>query len=278
LSLKDRPEAIPAGFFCCRTVCKEGEYPNMQLSQTQKVDAFRTMHIPGNPLVLYNIWDPGSAVAVAKAGAKAIATGSWGVACAMGYKDGETLPLDLALDNLARIVGVTDLPVTVDMEAGYGRTPAEVGASIARAANAGAVGINIEDKDPATRVMLATADQCARLSAAAASGLFVNARCDLFIVTPPDRQDVALADQVIERALDYSKAGANSLFVPFVRDITLVERICAASPLPVNILVGALDASNSDLAKCGVARISYGHGPWAKAMATLEEQAREIYA
>ena len=80
-----------------------------------KVNEFAALHVAGNPLVLYNIWDPGSAKAVAGAGAKAIATGSWGVACAAGYADGETLPLEFAIDNLVRIQLVTDLPVTSDL-------------------------------------------------------------------------------------------------------------------------------------------------------------------
>ena len=105
-----------------------------------KVEAFAKLHVPGAPLILYNIWDAGSAIAVANAGAKAIATGSWGVACSLGFKDGETLPLDSAIENLERILSVTDLPVTIDMEAGYGADPAEVSVSVAKAAAAGAVG------------------------------------------------------------------------------------------------------------------------------------------
>ena len=248
------------------------------MTDTSQTATLAALHIPGDPLILYNIWDPGSAIAVAKAGAKAIATGSWGVAGAMGYADGETLPLDLAIDTLARIIGVIDLPVTIDMEAGYGATPADVGASVRRAAEAGAAGINIEDKDPVTRTLFSPTDQSARLRAAADSGLFVNARCDLFIVTPAAGQDAALADAVIQRSHAYADAGAKGLFVPFVRDLALVERICAGSPLPVNILMGALDVSHADLAAVGVARISYGHGPWAAAMAALEQQARAMYA
>lgn len=138
-----------------------------------KIKLFGDLHVPGDPLILYNIWDAGSAKAVSEAGAKAIATGSWGVACSLGFKDGETLPIDAALANLERILSVTDLPVTIDMEAGYGADPAAVGASVARAAAAGAVGINIEDKDPVTRKLFETPNAAARIKAAAASGLWV---------------------------------------------------------------------------------------------------------
>ena len=245
---------------------------------TDKIKAFGDLHVPGDPLILYNIWDAGSALAVAGAGAKAIATGSWGVACSLGFKDGETLPINAALENLERILSVTDLPVTIDMEAGYGAGSDEVRASVARAAAAGAVGINIEDKDPVTRVLFETADAAMRIRAAADSGLWINARTDVFIVTPKEHHDAALADAVIERAKAYADAGANSLFVPFVYDASLIARICEKSPLPVNILVGQGVPDIKTLAGLGVARISYGHGPWAAAMDALAAGAREALA
>ena len=238
---------------------------------------FARLHVAGDPLILYNIWDPGSAKAVASAGARAIATGSWGVACAAGYKDGETLPLDFAIDTLVRIRGVTDLPVTIDLEAGYGVDVAQVARSVARAADAGAVGINIEDKDPATRAMFDSADAAARIAAAASTGLFVNARCDLFIVTPADGHDDALLDATLERARAYADAGADGLFVPFIKDAGLIERLCRQSPLPVNILMGAGVPDIAACAALGVARISHGHGPWATAMQRLEDDARSVY-
>lgn len=243
-----------------------------------KVKTFGELHIPGNPLILYNIWDAGSAKAVADAGAKAIATGSWGVACSLGFKDGETLPLDAALGNLDRIISVTDLPVTIDMEAGYGADPAAVGASVARAAALSAVGINIEDKDPATRQLFETAEAAQRIEAAAASGLWINARADLFILTPKEQHDEALVDRVLERAKAYADSGANSLFVPFIYDPALIAKLCQRSPLPVNILVGEGVPDIRTLAELGVARISHGHGPWARAMNDLAAGAKEAMA
>jgi 2-methylisocitrate lyase-like PEP mutase family enzyme len=111
--------------------------------QITKAQSFRALHIPGNPLILFNVWDAGSAKAVAASGAKAVATGSWSVAAAHGFEDGEFMPFELALANLERIVAATDLPVTIDLESGYGADPAEVGASVARALQAGAIGCNI---------------------------------------------------------------------------------------------------------------------------------------
>jgi 2-methylisocitrate lyase-like PEP mutase family enzyme len=117
--------------------------------QAHKAAQFRALHIPGRPLVLFNIWDAGGAKAVASAGAKAIATGSWSVANASGFADGERIPLTLAIDNLRRIVGATALPVTIDLESGYGDTPEVVGETIGLAISAGAVGCNLEDSVPA---------------------------------------------------------------------------------------------------------------------------------
>jgi 2-methylisocitrate lyase-like PEP mutase family enzyme len=243
-----------------------------------KIEEFAALHVAGNPLILYNIWDPGSAKAVAGAGAKAIATGSWGVACAAGYADGEKLPLDFAIDNLERIQLVTDLPVSLDMEAGYGSTEAAVGRSVARAAAAGAAGINLEDKDPVTRELFSTEQAAKRIVAAAETGLFVNARTDVFILVPPVEHDAALVDIALERAKAYADAGARGLFAPFLADKALISRLCEQSPLPVNIMMSNGVPDHKRLAELGVARISHGHGPWAAAMDWLAEVARKVYA
>jgi 2-methylisocitrate lyase-like PEP mutase family enzyme len=237
------------------------------------VSAFAALHAPGNPLILFNIWDAGSAVAVAKAGAKAIATGSYGVAGAHGVGDGEKLPLEIAINTLAEIAAITDLPVTIDMEAGYGADAFAVGVTIQRAADAGAIGVNLEDKDPVTKKLFSVVDACARIKAAATTGVFVNARADLFILTPPAEHDATKVDAMIERAKAYADAGARSLFAPFLQDAALIERLCAGSPLPVNILMRPGCPDHKSLAGLGVARISHGHGPWAAAMDWLQTEA-----
>src|SRR5262245_59254481 len=117
-------------------------------AKNAKAQAFRSLHVPGTPFVLFNVWDAGSAKVVAGAGARAIGTGSWSVATANGFEDGEVLPLDFAIDNLARIVRVTELPVTIDLESGYGETTEHVARCVARAIAAGAVGCNLEDSYP----------------------------------------------------------------------------------------------------------------------------------
>jgi 2-methylisocitrate lyase-like PEP mutase family enzyme len=242
------------------------------------VEQFRALHVPGDPLMLFNIWDAGSAKAVAGAGAKAIATGSYGVAEAQGFKDGEDFSIEDALRNLERIVRVIDLPVTLDFESGYGETPAEVAASVKRAFDAGAAGINMEDRLPGETALLPLAQSAERIGAAAASGLFVNARCDVYRGIDPADYGQHLIDAVLERAEAYAHAGAGGLFVPFLGDHPTITAICTASPLPVNILWGKGRGTRAELAKCGVARISYGHGPWAAAMDWLAGQAKAVFA
>ena len=241
-----------------------------------KVEAFRALHVPGDPLVLFNIWDAGSARVVAKAGARAIATGSYGVAESLGFKDGQTVPLDLVLANLERILSVTELPVTIDMEAGYGDTPAEVAASVGRARAAGAAGINMEDRLPGETALVPIAEQAERLAAAASTGLFVNARCDVALGRDAAADRDALVAEALERARAYADAGAAGLFVPFLADAGCIAAICERSPLPVNVLWSPACGDRAALAKLGVARISHGHQPWAAAMALLEREAERV--
>ncbi len=249
---------------------------------TDHVAAFRALHIPGDPLILFNIWDAGSARAVEAAGARAIATGSYGVAEAQGLKDGEAFGLDDALTNLRRIVASVAVPVTLDMESGYGADPSAVRSSVAMAAQAGASGINMEDRMPGATALNDVATQCARIRAAADSGLFVNARCDMFRGQPADSHGPELTRAVLDRANAYADSGASGLFVPFTTNRRCIADICAASPIPVNIIWTPASAggfaSAAELADLGVARISHGHRPWAAAMQWLEKQAGGVLA
>lgn len=243
-----------------------------------KVDDFRALHVPGDPLVLFNIWDAGSTRAVAQAGAKAIATGSFGVAEANGLRDGETVPLELALDTLRRIVSVTDLPVSIDLEAGYGDTPDDVARSVEAAREAGAAGINMEDRLPGEKELVPVTDASKRIAAAAGAGIFVNARTDVYLGMKPEAIGLDLVEAVLERARAYADAGASGLFVPFLGHHPSINAICEGSPLPVNVLWGPGRGTPAELAALGVARISFGHGPWAAAMAWLGEQAKSVFS
>ncbi|MEO9635865.1 MAG: isocitrate lyase/phosphoenolpyruvate mutase family protein [Parasphingorhabdus sp.] len=243
----------------------------------EKVQSFGDLHIPGNPLILVNIWDAGSAKAVAAAGAKALATGSYGVAGAQGIADGEAFPLDDAMINLEHIAAVTDLPISIDLEAGYGDDSGRVRQSAQRAYDAGASGINMEDRMPGEDPLLAPEVFAERLAAAASSGLWVNARCDVFRGQSAEENGEALVAQVLERANIYADAGAGSLFVPFLSDAVCIGTICEASPLPVNILRAPDGPDHKALAGLGVARISHGHQSWAAAMDWLTGQAQRVF-
>jgi 2-methylisocitrate lyase-like PEP mutase family enzyme len=248
--------------------------------QMTKAQTFKALHVPGQPIILFNAWDAGSAKAVAAGGAKAIATGSWSVAAAHGFEDGEHMPLDLALANLERIVTATDLPVTIDLESGYGTTPEDVGATVARALHAGAIGCNLEDSSRETSPLREAADQAARLknarNAADRLGLpaFLNARTDVFLIASSDRHE-GLVEDALARARAYADAGADGLFVPGLVDEKLIARVVEGSPLPVNIMMSASAPPAARLAELGVARISHGPGPYRMMMKALEKAARE---
>lgn len=249
-------------------------------NQTTKAQTFRSLHVPGRPVILFNVWDAGSAKAVTASGAQALATGSWAVAAAHGFTDGERMPFDLSLANLQRIVAATDLPVTIDLESGYGADPVAVGETVARALRAGAIGFNIEDSLPENESLRTESDQATRLKAARAAAdalgipAFLNARTDVFFQTGPEHHDKGMVEAALERGRLYAGAGADGLFVPGLADERLIARLVKASPLPVNIMVGERTPPAARLAELGVARISHGPGPYLLVMRALENAAR----
>lgn len=236
--------------------------------------SFKSLHQPGKPLILFNIWDAGSARAVAGEGAAALATGSASVAGALGHDDGQAIPFDLLLTVVERIRAVSDLPLTVDFEAGYAETP-EGAADNARLLEAlGVAGINLEDGLPPQGGIRPAAEQATRIAAIRqATGLFINARTDLFLQNPRDAHAGLLAE-ALERAAIYAENGADGLFVPGLVEPELIRTICGASPLPVNIMKSPAAPSIADLASLGVARISFGPFPWRDAMAGLAQSYR----
>lgn len=248
-------------------------------TQQELARLFHSLHVAGAPLVLFNAWDAGSGRAVAGAGAQAVATGSWAVAAANGFDDGEQLSLAFALDNLRRIVAAVEVPVTVDLESGYGDAPETVAATVAAALEAGAVGCNLEDSVPADGSLRAAADQAMRLAAArkaaeaAGVPMYLNARTDVFFQKPADAHDTAMVAAALERARAYADAGASGLFVPGLVSEALIAEIAAASPLPVNVMVMPATPGRARLAELGVARISHGPGPYLGAMKWLAEAA-----
>jgi 2-methylisocitrate lyase-like PEP mutase family enzyme len=252
------------------------------IDQARKAKDFRASHISGAPLVLFNVWDAGSAKAVVTAGAKAIATGSWSVANANGFADGERIPLSLVIDNLRRIVAATALPVTIDLESGYGDAADAVGRTVALAIDAGAVGCNLEDSFPKNGRVRPTGDQVNRIRRARQTSdesdihFFINARTDVFLQRPPEQHKDDLVVEAIERARAYAEAGADGLFAPGLTDIILIAQLAKDSPLPVNIMVGDATPPIRILAEHGVARVSYGPRPYLLAMKALEDVTRAV--
>ena len=240
-----------------------------------KFETFAALHVPGIPVVLYNIWDVGSAHAVVAAGAKALATGSHPVADANGWPDGQQVPIDFALENATRIVNAVDLPVTVDFESAYAVDPDEAGANVARLAATGAVGCNFEDQVIGGEGLHPLELQVRRIAGirkAVGDQFFINARTDLFLKT--QTYDDALVDQVVERGKAFADAGASGFFVPRLADPRQIERIVREVPLPLNVIAFPGAPPKSEWANAGVARISYGPFPHRALMKTLEEMAR----
>lgn len=248
-------------------------------SQIDKAEVFRRLHVAGDPLILYNIWDAGSAKAVERAGAEAVATGSWSVAAAQGYADGEELPLDTALAVAERIVQSVDLPVTVDFEGGYASDPGTVGQNVRRLLAIGVIGLNVEDRVVKAHGLYDIEDQAARLRAARdaadAAGVraFINARTDVFLNAAPDSDPTSLLDEALGRAAAYAEAGADGFFVPGLTDEALIRSICAEVSRPVNVMT-ADPHGIAGLAACGVSRISFGPNPYIGLTAVLEREAR----
>ena len=246
---------------------------------TDKTRKFAALHIAGAPLELYNCWDAGSAAAIAAAGAPALATGSWAVAAAQGYDDGEALPMADLLALVGRIISAQDLPVSVDFEGAYGDTPQAVAQNARALQMTGAVGMNFEDRHVAGSGLWTVDAHSARIAAvrsAVGSGFFINARTDVFMQARAD-DHAGLVAQAVARGRAYARAGASGFFVPMLGDAELIALICAQVPLPVNVMVHNALADHSALRAAGVARISHGPASFVGAMAAVTRTARQIY-
>src|SRR5690348_7067675 len=239
-------------------------------------ETFAALHVPGDPVILYNIWDVGSAHAVVAAGAKALATGSHPVADANGWPDGQNVPMDFAFANAKRIVEAVDVPLTVDFESAYSTDPEEGGANVARLKATGAVGCNFEDQvigGDGVHPLDLQAKRIAAIRQAVGTDFYINARTDLFLKT--QRYDDALVDQVVERGKAFADAGASGFFVPRLADPKQIERVVREVPLPLNVIAFPGAPDKKIWADAGVARISHGPFPHRSLMAKLTEMARE---
>jgi 2-methylisocitrate lyase-like PEP mutase family enzyme len=252
----------------------------MNTNQNEKAATLRALNRSGS-YVLPNAWDAGSAVLIERAGAAVIATTSAGVSWSLGRPDGERLTRAENIAAIRRIVDAVRLPVSADIEGGYGAAPADVATTVTDVVRAGAVGINLEDSNSATGALFSIEEQADRIraarSAAARAGLpdlVINARTDVFLFqigAPEGRYD-----DVLRRAAAYAEAGADVLFVPGLSDLSVIEQLTAAAPLPVNIMVGPGAPTVEELTAAGVRRISLGSAISQAAYAIALRSAKEI--
>ncbi|QNK03144.1 isocitrate lyase/PEP mutase family protein [Dyella telluris] len=247
----------------------------MNHAPSARAQAFRQLHDAGEPLVLPNAWDAASARIIEKGGARAVATSSAAMAWALGHPDGEQLPLDDLLTATRRIIEAVDVPVSIDIERGYGEDAEDTGGLVGALIQLGAVGINIEDgKDPSTGQLADARILVERIACIRAVAehrgvpLFINARTDSYIT--PGLTGEARFKETLERALAYVDAGADGIFVPGLADAGEIERLAAALPVPLNVYVGYPGAPGvATLRGLGVRRISLGCGTMQAVLAHL---------
>lgn len=244
-----------------------------------RAQLLRSLH--GQTLVLPNAWDAASAALIARAGASAIGTTSGGVAWSLGRPDGQNLTREEMAAAVGRIVAAVDVPVTADLEGGYGPEPADAAATVRAAIEAGAVGMNLEDSEAPGGPLFSVEAQVERLraarDAARAVGVpefVVNARTDVFLFRIGDPDD--RLDEVRRRGEAYAAAGADCLFVPGLLDLVVLRRLVGELSLPVNAMAGRGGPSVAELAGAGVRRISVGTAIAQVAYGAAQRAAREL--
>ncbi len=253
----------------------------MAKTQREKAEAFRELHGGPRILVLPNAWDAISARVFEAAGFPAVGTTSAGVANVLGYTDGQFAPRDEVLFMVRRIAGTVQIPVTADIEAGYGADSVEeVVKTVRGVLEAGAVGINLEDCAYGATELVDAGLQIEKIGAVRALGesvgvpIVINARTDAFhLLDLSGPQQFGLA---VERANAYRKAGADSLFVPFLTESATIGELVKAIDGPLNILAMPGTPPISALAVLGVARVSVGSGPHRATVALTRRIAEEL--
>ncbi|KRB93579.1 PEP phosphonomutase [Noviherbaspirillum sp. Root189] len=252
-------------------------------TQQQYAETFHGLHKKeGDPLVLFNAWDVATAKVIAKTSA-AVATSSGAVASAFGYADGENIPFDMVTGLVSRMTAAVSIPVSVDLEAGYGDSLEAVAASVTMILRAGAIGINIEDGlSVGKRQLLSPEEHAAKIKVVRSTAekfgirLFINARTDPFLLKFGSPYECL--DEAVRRAEMYADAGADGIFVPGLTDLALIEKLVQITPLPVNIMVTQGIPEISDLARVGVRRVSLGPWPMMAAMRVIGQAAAEVAA
>ena len=246
-----------------------------------KADAFRNMHHGPPLLVLPNAWDAVTARLFVRAGARAIATTSAGIAATLGYPDGQNVPSELMMQAIARIANAVSVPVTADIESGYADSPKELGESMRAVINAGAIGVNLEDDTGDTsQPLFALEEQIERIRTAREAAdninvpVVINARTDVYLekVGEPATRFA----ETVRRLNAYREAGADCLFVPGVTDMPTLTQLVQSVAGPLNVLAGPGMPPVADLQRIGIARLSVGSGIMRLTLALARDAADEL--
>lgn len=248
-----------------------------------KAAAFRVLHSGREILLLPNVWDVASARLIEESGFKAAATSSAGIAFSLGYPDGQRISREQMLAVIARIAKAVRVPVTADVEAGYGKTPEDAGRTARAVLDAGAVGMNLEDAigdSPSVLVELPLQLEKIRAVREMASRLRIplvlNARTDMYLLQIGDPAE--RYDETVRRLSAFREAGADCVFAPGLRDAPTIGRLVADLNCPINILAGPGSPSVPELSKLGVARVSLGSATMRATVGCLRRIAQELKA
>lgn len=238
---------------------------------------FKALHHQNELLFLANAWDVVSAMVLEQSGFKAIGTTSWGVSNALGYSDGQNIAFSEVLALVSKIIAAVDIPVSVDMEAGYGQNSEQIASNVLRIADLGAAGINFEDSLKDVQGLIDKQQQCdliekirTTLDNNGHAEFFINARIDTYI-----QLKMPLA-QTIDRAVDYVRSGADGIFVPAVSQSDDIKQLVEAIDAPLNVLSLPNLTDVVSLNKLGVKRFSIGNSLSDAATAFIEHSARAI--
>ena len=242
------------------------------MSKINQAADFRARHGEPRLLILPNAWDACSAMLMHRLGAEAIATTSAGVAWALGYPDGDAVPIELHAACIRQIARVVSRPVSADVEGGYSDDPQQAAENILRLLDAGAVGINLEDGHGSPDALCRKIEAVKAAAARAGIDVFLNARTDVFLKNlAPDRP----VEETLRRAIQYAAAGADGLFAPAVKCRDDIAALVTGQPLPLNVMAMPGLPPATELSTLGVRRLSAGSAiaqkVWGVAQATAAQ-------
>ncbi|WP_370224638.1 isocitrate lyase/phosphoenolpyruvate mutase family protein [Cytobacillus sp.] len=249
--------------------------------QSLKAETFHRLHQQSSTFVLPNAWDVISAKMFEECGFKAIGTTSAGIAASLGYLDGQSIPLSKMVETIENIAKSVNVPVSADIEAGYGRTVEEVLETVKAVTAAGAIGINLEDgTGDSIRPIFEISSQVEKIAAIKEFSesrnmpLFINARTDLYWLNIGDSS--THLQEAVKRAKAYQDAGADCIFIPGLTDRKILKKIREEISCPINLLVDAEMPSLSELSEIGIERLSCGSGPFRATLTYLRSIGEEI--